>query len=392
MSLLEGITVVAVEHAVAAPLASRHLADLGARVIKIERPGTGDFSRAYDAAVKGLSSHFVWLNHSKESLTLDLSRREGAEVLERLLQRADVFVHNLGPGSMDRLGFGTPRVRAAFPGLVVCTISGFGATGPYRDRKAYDLLVQGETGLLSITGTPDTPSRAGISVADLAAGMYALTGVLAALVSRARTGQGAALEVSLFDALAEWMSYPAYYTAHRDSAPGRSGPYHAVIAPYGPFTAGDGRVVILAVQNQREWDRFCRGVLHRPELLDDPRFSSNALRVEHRDALGRVIHDRFRSLTAEGVVERLRAADLAYGSLNSVQEFLAHPQLEARDRWQIVDSPAGPLRMLRPPFSVDGHTEAMGRVPRLGEHTDAILGELGFDPATIAGWRAVAIV
>src|SRR5687768_15741881 len=282
---LQGVTVVAVEQAVAAPFATRQLADLGARVIKIERPGTGDFARAYDSTVKGLASHFVWTNRSKESLTLDLKRPEAADVLRRLVSRADVFLHNLAPGAVTRLGFGSAELRAAHPRLITCEISGYGASGPYRDKKAYDLLVQSEAGLVSITGTEDTPSKVGISIADIAAGMYAFSGVLAALLRRERTGEGSALDISLFDAVAEWMGYPAYYTEYGDAAPARTGARHAAIAPYGPYAAGDGRAVYFGIQNEREWARFCDRVLDRPELAGDPRFSSNASRVEHQAAL-----------------------------------------------------------------------------------------------------------
>jgi len=387
---LEGITVVAVEQAVAAPFATRQLADLGARVIKIERPGVGDFARAYDSSVNGLSSHFVWLNRTKESLTLDLKRDEAAGVLRALLARADVFVHNLAPGAVARLGFGSDIVRRDFPRAIVCEVSGYGTSGPYRDKKAYDLLVQSETGVLSVTGTEDQPAKVGISVADISAGMYAFSGVLAALLRRHKTGEGSVVDVSLFDSLGEWMSYPAYYSLG-GAPPPRSGARHAVIAPYGPYTAGDGKTVYLGLQNEREWERFC-DVLDQPALASDPRFSSNPARVRHRDALDALITESFSRLTADEVTTRLESAQIANARMNSVDEFVRHPQLVARGRWTEVASPAGPIRALVPPFDFDGMRPRMGPIPAVGEHTDAILGELGFDRDTIAGMHRAGVV
>ena len=389
---LQGVSVVSVEQAIAAPFASRQLADLGARVIKIERPGVGDFARSYDATVKGLASHFVWTNRSKESLTLDLKAPEGADVLRRLIARADVYIQNLAPGAMARLGFDSAALREAHPRLVICEISGYGATGPYRDKKAYDLLVQSEAGLVSITGTPETPSKVGISVADIAAGMYAFSSILAALLRRANTGSGALLDISMFDSLAEWMGYAAYYTGYGGVPLPRTGARHAAIAPYGPYTAGDGHIVYLGLQNEREWARFCVDVLGRPELERDPRFISNADRVENQDALEPLIVQAFSGLTAQQVAARLDAAQIANARMNTVAEFLEHPQLVARGKWQSVESPVGPLRALVPPFGFDDATPRMGRVPALGEHTDAILRELGFDVSTIAAWRERGIV
>ena len=389
---LEGVTVVAVEQAIAGPFASRQLADLGARVIKVERPGSGDFARGYDATVRGLSSHFVWVNRSKESLTLDLKTAEAASVLRRLLQRADVFVHNLAPGAIARLGFGSGALRAAHPRLVACEISGYGSSGPYRDRKAYDLLVQSEAGLVSITGTPDTPSKVGISIADIAAGMYAFSGILAALLRRERTGEGAVVEVSLFDALAEWMGYPAYYTEYGGAAPERTGARHAAIAPYGPFTCGDGKVVYLGLQNDREWARFCELVLGRPELTHDPRFASNSARVAHQDVLTDLVTAALACTTSSEAAARLDAAGIANANMNTVREFIDHPQLSARGRWRAIGSPAGPLRALVPPFDIDGMEPVMGQVPGVGAHTDAILAELGIDHATIADWRSRNVI
>jgi itaconate CoA-transferase len=388
---LDGITVVAVEQAVAAPFATRQLADLGARVIKIERPGVGDFARGYDSTVKGMSSHFVWLNRTKESLTLDLKRPEAIEILRGLLTRADVFIHNLAPGAMARLGFGSETVRSEYPRAVVCEISGYGSTGPYRDKKAYDLLVQSEAGMLAITGTEDQPAKVGISVADISAGMYAFSGVLAALLRRQKTGEGSALEVSLFESLGEWMSYPVYY-ASGGAAPPRSGARHAVIAPYGPYAAGDGKIVYLGLQNEREWGRFCAEALGRPEVAIDPRFSSNPQRVKHRDELDALITNAFSGLTADEVIDRLETAQIANARMNTVEEFIDHPQLTARNRWTEVASPAGPVRALVPPFNFDNMEMPMGAIPAVGEHTDTILGELGFDSDTIARMHQSGIV
>lgn len=391
MRPLDGVTVLSLEQAVAAPFATRQLADLGARVVKIERPGTGDFARGYDAAAGGLSSHFVWLNRSKESLTLDVKHPRAGAVLRRLLAEADVFVANLAPGATGRLGLSAAELRAAHPRLVVCEISGYGSTGPYRDRKAYDLLVQAEAGLLAVTGTPDEPVKAGISVADIAAGMYAYAGVLTALLMRARTGAGTVVEVSMLEALGEWMGYPLHY-ASGGSAPRRSGARHAVIAPYGPFAGGDGDVVYLGIQNEREWRAFCGQVLRRPELTDDPRFSANALRLENREALDAEIEAVFGALDTPDIATRLDEARIANARMRTVQQFAEHPQLAARGRWRRVETPVGPLSATLPPATIGGVEPVMGPIPALGEHTDAILGGLGFDRATIAEWRADGVV
>jgi itaconate CoA-transferase len=392
MTPLNGITVVALEQAVAAPFATRQLADLGARVIKIERPDGGDFARSYDTAVNGLSSYFVWLNRSKESITLDLKRPGAQPVLARLLERADVFVQNLGPGAAARLGTSPADLRARHPGLIVCTVSGYGSSGPYADKKAYDLLVQGEVGLVSITGTPDTPSKVGISVADISAGMYAYSGILTALFARATTGQGATLEVSLFDALAEWMSAQALYTAGRGAPPLRSGPDHASIAPYELFQTRDGGAIYVGIQNAREWTRFCADVLHRPELAGDDRFHTNELRVQHRPALHLIIESAFATFSAAEILARLDAAGIASARMNDMAGFLAHPQLVERGRWRDVDSPAGRVRALAPPVMMDGVDPVMGAIPALGEQTLAILGELGFDRDTIGRWRKDGVI
>ncbi len=389
---LEGITVVSLEQAVAAPFATRQLADLGARVIKVERPEVGDFARGYDATVRGMSSHFVWLNRSKQSLALDLKRAEAKLVLDRLIEKADVFVQNLAPGATERLGFNTPELRKKYPRLIVCDLSGYGSSGPYRDKKAYDLLIQAETGLISITGTQESPSKVGISIADISCGMYAYSGILTALFVRARTGEGIALETSLFDSLAEWMSYAAYYTSFGGSAPPRSGASHATIAPYGPVQSGDNKVVYLGLQNEREWKKFCEVVLENPGLFLDPRFDSNAKRVQNRPQLDQVMQEVFQKLTAAEIIARLEAAQIANARMNTVQEFLVHPQLEARKRWAAVDSPVGPLPALLPPVTMENVDIAMNEIPALGQHTDAILGELGFDAETIAGWRQASVI
>jgi itaconate CoA-transferase len=389
---LHGITVVSVEQAVAAPFATRQLADLGARVIKIERPDGGDFARSYDQTVNGLSSYFVWLNRSKESLTLDLKQPDAQGVLTPLLARADVFVQNLGPGATDRLGMNAADLRARDPRLITCAVSGYGSTGPFAQKKAYDMLVQAEAGVVSITGTPDTPSRVGISVADIAAGMYAYSGILTALLARASTGHGTAIEVSLFDALGEWMSAPGYYTDYGGSEPPRSGAAHATIAPYELFAAADGLEIYLAIQNAREWTRFCAQVLERPALADDARFASNAARVEHRDALHALIAEVFAQLPGAAAIQRLEDAGIAYARRNSVREFLAHPQLAARDRWCTVGSPAGAVRALKPPVLMHGTEPVMGDIPSLGQHSQQILEELGFDSDTIAAWRTEKVI
>jgi itaconate CoA-transferase len=389
---LKGITVVALEQAVAAPFATRQLADLGARVIKIERPDGGDFARGYDTTVNGLSSYFVWLNRSKESLTLDLKRPEASDVFRRLLERADVFVQNLAPGAADRLGTASAELCARYPRLIVCSVSGYGSRGPYADKKAYDLLVQSEVGLISITGTEDHPVKVGISVADIAAGMYAYSGILTAVVARATTGRGTAIEVSLFDALGEWMQHAAYYTAYGGSPPPRSGADHASIAPYGPFRTGDGGQIYLGIQNAREWTRFCADVLQRPDVADEERFRTNPARVRNRRALHKVIDAVFATLSTSDVTARLESARIAHGRMNSVEEYVAHAQLADRGCWQTIGSPAGPLRALVPPVRMAGVEPVMGDVPALGQHTDAILTELGIGPETIARWRKEAVV
>ena len=384
---LDGITVVSIEQAVAAPFATRQLADLGARVIKVERPGDGDFARGYDESVQGQSSYFVWLNRSKESLSCDLKSDEGRAVVTALLADADVFVQNLAPGAAQRLGLDAPTLQAAHPRLVVCDVTGFGSTGPWWDAKAYDLLVQCETGLVSLTGPPESPAKAGISVADIAAGMYAFSGILTALLQRATTGVAPALEVSLFEALAEWMGSPMYYTEGLGRQPERVGVEHATIAPYGPYTAGDGGVVLVGIQNDREWRAFCRIVLDDPGIADDPRFVRNSERVAHRPELNALIDKRFAALTEPEASRLLSEADVAHARVNSVQGLLDHPVLSGRDRWRQVETPGGPVRALLPPTSIGGVVPRMDPVPAVGEHTDAILASLGYDEERIARLR-----
>lgn len=379
---LAGITVVSVEQAVAAPFATRQLADLGARVIKVERPGGGDFARRYDTTVHGESSYFVWLNRSKESLTLDLKTEDGREALERLLARADVFVQNLAPGAATRMGLGAEALRARFPSLIPCAITGYGSSGPWADRKAYDLLVQCQTGLVSLTGGPAEPARVGISVADIAAGMYAYSGILTALFTRATTGVARAVEVSLFEALAEWMGQPAYYTRFGGTQPPRVGTQHATIAPYGAYPAADGKDVLFSIQNEREWAALCERFLRDPALTDDPRFATGSARVAHRDELNAIVAERFAALDSREARDLLDAAGIANADVNDVQDFLAHPVLDARDRWRQVPLPGGTaVPALVPPVDLAGVTPRMDAVPAAGEHTDAILAELGLPPA-----------
>ena len=389
---LEGVTVLSLEQAVAAPFATRQLADLGARVIKIERPGVGDFARSYDATVQGESSHFVWLNRSKQSLTLDVKHPEAAEVLSRLLSRADVFVQNLAPGATGRLGLSAETLRARYPRLVVCEISGYGSTGPYRDRKAYDLLVQAEAGLLSITGTPDESVKVGISVADIAAGMYAYSGILTALLMRHQTNAGTVVEVSMLEALGEWMSYPYYYGVYGGTPPPRSGAKHAVIAPYGPFAGGDGNVVYLGIQNEREWKLFCADVLRSPELAADPRFDSNARRVANQRDLDLEIETVFSALATPEILERLERSKIASGRMRTVAQFAEHEQLAARSRWCDVETPSGTIRATLPPATIEDVKPVMASVPSLGEATDAVLDELGFDSSTVRRWRDEGVI
>jgi itaconate CoA-transferase len=380
---LEGITVVGLEQVIAGPFCTRQLAELGARVIKIERPGGGDAARGYDSTVRGQSSHFVWVNRSKESLALDVKHPSAKPVLERLLAKADVFVQNLAPGAAERLGLGAAELRARHPRLIWCGISGYGPAGPYAGKKAYDLLVQCEAGLLSVTGTPDQPAKAGIPVADIAAGMYAFSSILAALYRRQAEGVGATLDITMFESLGEWMGFPAHFTAYGGAAPPRSGAHHATIVPYGPFKAGDGGTVFLSIQNEREFERFCDGVLLNSALKSDPRFSNGPARAENRNAMHEEIDKVFSKLVSGKILERLDQADIANAKLNSMQEFWDHPQLEARDRWREVDTPAGPIDAMKPPFNLDHFEPRMDAVPAAGADTRAILAEIGYAPAEI---------
>jgi itaconate CoA-transferase len=388
MRPLDGITVITLEHAIAAPFCTRQLADLGARVIKVERPGVGDFARAYDARARGLASHFVWTNRSKESLTLDVKHAAAGEILDRLLDEADVLVQNLAPGAAARLGLSYEALKESHPRLIVCDISGYGSDGPYRDKKAYDLLIQSESGFLSITGTPEEPAKAGCSIADIAAGMYAYTNVLAALIQRGKTGKGCRIDVSMLESLAEWMSYPLYYAMDGAAPPPRAGAAHATIYPYGPFPAGDGKTVMLGLQNEREWALFCEKVLLRPELASDARYASNAKRTEARAELRALIVDTFASLTAEQVIGRLDSAQIANAHMNSMHDLWQHAQLKARERWVDVGTPAGPMPALLPPGVPNTWDARMDEVPALGQHTDAILSHLGYDAAAIAALRS----
>ena len=377
MRPLDGITVVSLEHAIAAPFCTRQLADLGARVIKVEREGGGDFARDYDTRVRGLSSHFVWVNRSKESLALDLKTDFARDVMHRLVDRADVFVQNLAPGAAARLGLDAATLRARNPRLIACDISGYGNDGPYRDRKAYDLLIQGEAGFLSVTGSKDEPAKAGSSIADIAAGMYAYSAILSALLLRGRTGEGSHIDVSMLESLAEWMGYPLYYAFEGAEPPPRAGAAHATIYPYGPFKAGDGRDVMLGLQNEREWQAFCETVLEEPALAHDARFGNNALRNQHREALRHLILDRFAAMDSHEVRRRLDRAHIANADVNTMHDVWSHPQLAARHRWAQIDSPAGPIPALKPPAASDAFEYRMDGVPRVGEHNAAILAELG---------------
>jgi itaconate CoA-transferase len=385
---LDGITVVALEHVIAAPFCTRQLADLGARIIKIERPGDGDFARGYDTQVEGLSSHFVWVNRSKESITLDLKQDSALDVLKGLLKTADVFIQNLAPGAAARMGLTPEALQKENPGLILCAISGYGNDGPYRDKKAYDLLIQSEAGFLSITGTPDTPSKAGNSIADIAAGMYAYTNILAALLQRGKTGKGTVIDISMLEALSEWMSFPMYYAYKGANPPSRNGASHATIYPYGPFKAGDGKTVMLGLQNEREWAQFCEVVLENSALAKDERFDKNYKRNEKRSELLEIINACFEKLTAEQVIARLDKAQIANARLNDMEGLWKHEQLKARQRWTEVGTPAGNIPALLPPGLNDSYDFRMDAIPAVGQHTESILKELGMSDADIAQMRA----
>ena len=385
---LDGITVIALEHVIAAPFCTRQLADLGARIIKIERPGDGDFARGYDTQVEGLSSHFVWVNRSKESITLDLKQDSALAVLKSLLKTADVFIQNLAPGAAARMGLTPEALQKENPGLILCAISGYGNDGPYRDKKAYDLLIQSEAGFLSITGTPETPSKAGNSIADIAAGMYAYTNILAALLQRGKTGKGTVIDISMLEALSEWMSFPMYYAYKGANPPSRNGASHATIYPYGPFKAGDGKTVMLGLQNEREWVQFCEIVLQNPDLAKDERFDKNYKRNERRAELLEIINACFQKLTAEQVIARLDKAQIANARLNDMEGLWKHEQLKARKRWAEVATPVGNIPALLPPGLNDSYDYRMDPIPAVGEHTESILKELGMSDDEIAHMRA----
>jgi itaconate CoA-transferase len=393
MRPLQGITVVTLEHAIAAPFCTRQLADLGARVIKVERPGTGDFARAYDERVHGLSSHFIWTNRSKESISLDVKHASAQKVLKALVAKADVLVQNLAPGAAARLGLSFETLHTQHPRLIVCDISGYGddaqRPGPYRDKKAYDLLIQAESGFLSVTGTPDDPSKAGCSIADISAGMYAFSNILAALLQRAQSFRGCRIDVSMLESMTEWMGFPMYYAFEGAEPPRRSGSSHATIYPYGPFPAGDGKTVMLGLQNEREWVAFCQKVLQQPALASLERFASNAKRTAARDELRGIIIEIFAGLTADKVIERLEQAQIANGHVNDMQAVWRHTQLRARERWTEVQTPAGIVPALLPPGAgaSDDEPARMDPVPALGQHTDAILAELGWRDVDIALMR-----
>ena len=389
---LTGITVVSLEHAIAAPFCTRQLADLGACVIKVERPGTGDFARAYDTRVKGLSSHFVWTNRSKESLTLDLKQPSALALLLQLLPKFDVLVQNLAPGAAARMGLSFDALSQEHPRLIVCDISGYGEDGPYRDKKAYDLLIQSEAGFLSVTSTPQEPSKAGNSVADIAAAMYACSSILSALLLRGKTGQGSHIDVSMLESLAEWMGYRLYYAFDGAVPPPRSAASHASIYPYGPFQAGDGETVMLGLQNEREWKAFCEGVLQNATLASDPRFDSNARRNEHREALQAIILDAFGKLTTDQVLVRLDHAQIANARMNDMAGVWSHPQLQARHRWQTVGSPVGDIPALLPPARSNAFDYRMDPIPALGQHTEVILRDLGQADEAIAALRAAGAI
>ena len=384
---LDGITVVSLEHAIAAPFCTRQLADLGARVIKVERPGSGDFARGYDKQVKGQSSHFVWVNRSKESLTLDLKQPAALAALKTLLKTADVLVQNLAPGAAARMGLTAELLQKDNPQLILCDISGYGNNGSYRDKKAYDLLIQSEAGFLSVTGTPESPSKAGNSIADIAAGMYAYTNVLAALLQRGKTGKGSVIDISMLEALGEWMSFPMYYAFEGAEPPPRNGASHATIYPYGPFKAGDGGTVMLGLQNEREWAKFCDVVLENPALAHDERFDQNFKRNEKREELLAIIDQCFSKLTTEQVIAKLEKAQIANARLNDMKGLWNHQQLKERERWVNVDTPAGSIPALLPPGLNNAYDYRMDPIPSVGEHTEAILQELGLTESNIANMR-----
>jgi itaconate CoA-transferase len=381
---LEGITVVSLEHAIAAPFCTRQLADMGARVIKIERPGVGDFARKYDERTRGMASHFVWTNRSKESLTLDLKHADAGPVLEQLLAQADVLVQNLAPGAAARMGLSFDALHAKFPKLIVCDISGYGEGGPYETKKAYDLLIQSESGFVSVTGSAEEPSKAGCSIADISAGSYAYSSILNALLLRHKTGLGSHLDVSMLESMVEWMSFPLYYAFEGAAPPPRAGASHATIYPYGPFPVGDGNTIMLGLQNEREWVIFCEKVIEQKSLAVDPEFDNNTKRTANRARLRAVIVELFSKMTIAQVEQKLEDAQIANARVNEMKDVWAHPQLKARNRWTEVQSPVGLLPALLPPATNNQFDARMDPIPGIGEHTRAILKELGVDEAAVA--------
>jgi itaconate CoA-transferase len=392
MRPLEGITVVALEHVIAGPFCTRQLADLGARVIKIERPGSGDPTRAYDDRVGGLSSHFVWTNRSKESIALDLKQSKGVEIVRKLLQGADVLLQNLAPGAAERMGFSYEQLKEHYPKLIVCDISGYGSSGPYRDKKAYDLLIQAESGLLSVTGSDDEPAKAGCSIVDISAGMYAFSNILAAIIRRHKTGTGCCIDISMLETMTEWMSFPMYYAYQGAEPPARAGASHATIYPYGPFPVGDGNSVMLGLQNEREWAIFCDQVLQQPELKEDVRFSSNTRRSEARSELRSIIVEVFSKMTLTTVTQRLDTARIGNASMNSMEQVWNHAQLAARDRWRFVDSPNGPVKAMLPPGAPEEFSSRMDPIPESGEHSREILTELGYSKEDIEELEKLRVI
>lgn len=389
---LDGITVVSLEHAIAAPFCTRQLADMGARVIKVERPKVGDFARGYDERVRGMASHFVWTNRSKESLALDLKHPEAQKALHTLLESADVLVQNLAPGAAARMGLSFQTLHTQYPKLIVCDISGYGEGGPYEKKKAYDLLIQSESGFLSVTGSPDQPAKAGCSMSDIAAGMYAYSGILNALLLRGKTGEGSRVDVSMLESTVEWMSFPMYYAFEGAEPPPRAGAAHATIFPYGPFPVGDGNTVMLGLQNEREWLIFCEKLMEQPALGQDPAFSSNSKRVANREQLTALIVERFSQMTVDEVIERLEQAQIANARVNDMKAVWAHPQLAARQRWSEVNSPVGKLPALLPPGTNSAFDAQMAAIPALGEHTQQILVELGFSQVQITELSSAGVI
>lgn len=375
---LDGVTVVSLEQAIAAPFCTRQLADLGARVIKVERPEVGDFARGYDARVNGMASHFVWTNRSKESLALDLKHPRDLKILKEILIKADVMVQNLAPGATERLGLSHEDLQKTNPGIIVCDISGYGSHGPYRDKKAYDLLVQSEAGMLAVTGTEAEPSKTGISIADIAAGMYAYSNILAALLERGKTGKGRRIDISMLESMAEWMSFPMYYAFNGQQGPSRAGASHATIYPYGPFETGaNGASVMMGVQNEREWAILCRDILGDASLATDERFANNTLRSRNRAELKKIITACFSKLSADEAIDKLDKAGIANASMNDMQGVWKHPQLRARKRWIEVETPSGVVPALLPPGVDDISQVNIAEVPSVGQHNEAIFAELG---------------